>query len=189
MSGDALQSFGGYKVWGAIFIAVVSISLAAAIMMRRPQATVMVFATPQDCLRVFDHAKCQDIVHAALKVHFAKAPSFASLDTCEWVIGVGTCIKSPASGASLESFAPAMVAVLAAHDGDGGAERHLVPVYVGQAPNGKVIASGQPVYFAGTFAGYLVQRKFGGARLSQLLDRTGKSATDDTLFRIQDLHR
>lgn len=164
----------------ALLLAVVA-AIGIGVMMQRDPDYALVLATPQDCLRAFDDAKCRAIVAQAMEVHAATAPHATDLATCEMQYGSGNCLSARASGAAV--YVPAIAAIVLTRV-NGGKERQMVPFYFDSRDSSD--EQGRRVLFHGRIVGILRGKRFGGTGISMMTDLTGKPITSEAIRNLID---
>jgi len=164
-------------VVGAL-LAVAFVAIVVAVIMRREPDYALVLATPQDCLRAFDDAKCRAIVARATEVHASTAPRFDDQSLCE--MQFGTCTSVTLLNASF--YAPNIAAIVIAR-GKVDDPKAMLPLYFSGRPSGQ--EDGRRVNYQGRVIGILRNKRFGGAPISILTDLAGKPLTSETIKRLR----
>ena len=158
------------------------VAIVAGVVLRREPDFALVLATPQDCLRAFDDAKCREIVSRALAVHAESAPRFGDQRICELDYGDGGCTQVSLMNAVF--FAPAVAAIVIAR-GANDDPAGMVPLYFEAGDKTGAQGDGRRVFFHGLAIGILHDKRFGGAAISVLTDLQGKPLTSEAVRRIR----
>src|SRR5689334_22711278 len=92
ISAEPAESEGGRTAFivALALLGVAVVAIVIALFLRREPDYALVLATPQDCLRAFDDAKCRRIVALAMEVHASTAPRFDDQNVCAMQFG-GAC--------------------------------------------------------------------------------------------------
>jgi uncharacterized protein YgiB involved in biofilm formation len=157
-------------------IVIAFVAIVVAVVVRREPDYALVLATPQDCLRAFDDAKCRDIVARAMAIHTATAPRYATQELCALEFGADGCTSFTSLNDTF--FAPSAAAIVVDREKLDD-PKGMVPLYYGSRDQGN--ETGRQVSYRGLAVGKLRIGRFGGASMSILADLKGRPLTSESI--------